>query len=430
MEETITMTSQELGRYEIVSQLIAGTINGTVAAKQLNLSVRQTKRLKSKVINEGAKGIQHGLKNTPGNHKIAEKVKKKAKKQLKKTYADFGPTLAAEKLEELHQIKLGVSTVRKLMIDEKLFTPKSRKTNKEYRAWRERKDCYGELEQFDGCYHHWFEKRGPECCLLASIDDATGKPTRLEFRGNESTKNVFGFWKEYVEEKGKPIAIYLDKYSTYKINHKSAVDNPELLTQFQRAANDLGIRLITAHSPQAKGRVERLFETLQDRLVKELRLRKINDVASANKFLKEQYIEDFSQKFGVVPKKEQDLHQPLTKIDKADLDKIFSVQSKRKVYNDFTFQFKSHWYQLAETQPTTVFRKDSLLIEERLDGTIQLSKKGKYLVFEALPARPLKVKMQLAAITPNKAPWKPPINHPWRKQITANVRQKQIISNP
>ena len=284
------------------------------------------------------------------------------------------------------------------------------------------------MQQFDGCYFPWFENRAPECCLLASIDDATGKPTGLEFRENESVKNVFGFWKRYIKEQGKPIAIYLDKYSTYKINHKSALDNSELLTQFQRAARDLGIQLITAHSPQAKGRVERLFNTLQDRLVKELRLRNINDLNAANRFLKEYYRDDFSQRFAVVPTKRENLHKPLTKIDQKNLDRIFSVQSKRKVGNDFTIRFKNNWYQLDEIQQVTIFRKNTVLIEERLNNSIQISLRDKYLNFQKLPKRPEKVKMKIMALAATQSTWKPPLNHPWRRQFAFAARQKQLTN--
>ena len=422
-KDLISMTNKELIRYEIVSSLIEKKINGAAAARQLNLSIRQVKRIKIRVKKQGAKGVIHKLRGAPSNRKIDQKLKAKTIKYLQNHYSDFKPTLACEKLSELQGINLGVTTIRNIMISEKLFAPKRRRKNKEYRAWRPRKEYFGEMQQFDGCYFPWLENRAPECCLLASIDDATGKPTGLEFRENESVKNVFGFWKRYIKEHGKPIAIYLDKYSTYKINHKSALDNSELLTQFQRAARDLGIELITAHSPQAKGRVERLFDTLQDRLVKELRLRGINDLNTANRFLKECYRHDFSQRFSVAPVKREDLHKPLTEIEQRNLDKIFSVQSKRKVGNDFTIRFKDSWYQLDEIQPATVCRKDAVLIEERLDSGIHISLHDKYLNFQKLPKRPEKVKMKILALAATKSTWKPPLNHPWRKQFAFAIRQ-------
>jgi len=423
----ITMTSQEAERLTIINNLIAKKINGTSAAKQLNLSVRQTKRLKAEVIKKGIKGIIHKLRGQKSNNKIKGDLLKEVKKIIRKNYPDFGPTLAAEKLMEIHKINLGVTTIRNLMIREDFFKPRKRKQNQEHRSWRARKECYGEMEQFDGGYHHWFEDRGEECCLLAAIDDATSKITKLKFGKSESVIEVFHFWKEYLETKNKPAAIYLDKFSTYKVNHKNAKDNHELLTQFQRACNDLNINLISAHSPQAKGRVERLFETLQDRLVKELRLRNISGIEAANNFLKKTYIADFNNRFSVIPAKDTDLHRSLTEHDKANLDKIFSIQSQRQVKNDFTIQFKNSWYQLDEIQPATVYRKDEVLVEERLDGSVHLSKKDKYLNFKKLPTRPEKIKTNLVAITPRKSNWIPPANHPWKKQIKADI-QYAIIS--
>jgi len=432
MEQSIiTMTNQEAERLTIINNLIAKKINGTDAGKLLNLSLRQTKRLKSRVIKEGTQGIIHKLRGQSGHNKIEEKLRRKVKRIIKKNYADFGPTLATEKLMEIHKINLGVTTIRNLMIEEEFFKTKKRKQNQKHRVWRERKECYGEMQQFDGSYHKWLEKRNgnKELCLLASIDDATGKITKLKFGKNEGVVEVFTFWKDYLQTKNKPVAIYLDKFSAYKVNHKNATDNHELLTQFQRACNDLNINLISAHSPQAKGRIERLFETLQDRLVKELRLQNISDAKTANKFLEETFIEDFNNRFSVVPTKDTNLHKPLTQYDQTNLDKIFSIQSQRQIKNDFTVQFKNIWYQLDEIQPATVYKKDLVLIEERLDGSIHLSKKEKYLNFKKLPARPEKIKTKLIALTPSKAPWIPPANHPWRKQISAQFEQKQLVHN-
>lgn len=422
MEYDIVMTNKESSRHAIITKLIASKINGTQAAKQLKLSIRQTKRLKASVIKNGIKGTIHKLRGKTGNNKLPEGTLKKAKEYIEENYSDFGPTFAQEKLEEVHKLKIGISTIRKLMIAEKFFTPRPKKKSSVYREWRERKESFGEMGQFDGSYHKWLEDRADECCLLANIDDATGKVT-LKFDTNESIPCVFEFWKDYVKTKGKPIAIYLDKYSTYKINHPAATDNKDALTQFQRAMETLGIKVISAHSPQAKGRVERLNETLQDRLVKELRLKKIDNMEAANIFLKE-YEKIFDSKFGVKAKKEGDLHVPLTKNELKNLDAIFSVHSKRLVRNDYTIQFKKQWIQLAEIQPTGVCKKDNVLIEERLDGSLHISLRGKYLNFEILPSRPEKMKVLLPMLTATKSEWKPPANHPWRKQkIQHNITQ-------
>ncbi len=414
-QKIISMTSKELSRYSVIAKLLNGQINGTEAAKQINLAIRQVKRLKSKVKQFGAKGLIHGSRGKSGNRRIDPKTIAQAKEYLKKHYSDFKPTFASEKLKERHNIKLGREKVRQIMIEVKLWKPKSRKTNKEYRSWRPRKEYYGEMQQFDGSYHLWFEDRAPEFCLLAAIDDATGKITQAEFVKNEGVKPAFAFWQKYAETKGKPVNVYLDRHSTYKINSRSLFDDPKVKTQFERAMKDLDIQVIHAHSPQAKGRIERLFGTLQDRLIKELRLEKINTRGEANKFLQEIFIPKFNQKFAVLTRK-KNLHKPLTKIDKTNLDKIFSEQNIRTVNNDFTIRFKGQWFQLSEIQPTLVLRRSKVSIEERLNGELFISLKDKYLDYTVLPERPQKViKMYVTGLTKQRQIWQPPANHPWRR---------------
>lgn len=420
-KELITMTQKELDKYETIKRLIAKEIAVGDAAKLIGVSARQIRRLRNKVRQDGAKGVIHGLRGKKSNNKTDPEILEKAAKAIREKYPDFGPTLAHEKLVEIEKMKIGRQTARNLMIAQKIWTPKPRKQNQEYRRQRERKECFGEMEQFDGCYHHWFEDRGEESCLLASIDDATGRITKLELTGNESVANVFGFWKEYVQDSGKPLAIYLDKFSTYKINHKNAVDNCEMITQFQRAARELDIVLIAANSPQAKGRIERLFPTLQDRLVKELRLRGIRDIPAANKFLKEEFIPDFNQRFSVMPKKKTDLHRKLSDVQRSNLDAIFSVQSQRLVQNDFTIRFKNQWIQIAKEQEVTVRRKDTVLMEERRDGSLAIRLRNKYLNFKILPEKPRKIKEAIAAIPAKRIASCPPASHPWRKRIAAEI---------
>ncbi len=419
--QLITMTNKEALRYEIIKDLLVKKIDGSEASKLLGLCLRQVKRIKASVMSIGIAGVIHGNRNKESNRKTSEEIISKAKEHLYKTYHDFNPLLAKEKLLELNKIDLSKETVRQLMIKEGLW--KSRKKNEAKKHfWRERKDNYGEMQQFDGSYHNWFEGRneqevGLEQCLLLSVDDATGKPTGARFEGNEGVEAVFRFWLEYILTHGLPISIYLDKFSTYKVNHKNAVDNEELMTQFQRAMNQLGVKLITAHSPQAKGRVEKMNGTFQRRLVKELRLANINTISEANTFLKEIFIPKFNKQFAVLPKKETDLHRKLTLEKIKELPAIFSRQSERIVCNDYTVRFKNSYYQLQEVQPTTVYKKDTVTIEEHLNGEVKLSLKNHYLNFSVLPDRPKKeLDVKLLALTNRKqANWKPPQNHPWRR---------------
>lgn len=428
----ICMTEKELFKYDIIKELIDGKINGTDASKQIEVSVRHIKRLKLKVTKYGAEGLIHKGRGKDSNRKLDPNIIKKAEKYLKEKYHDFKPTFASEKLNEVHDIKLGKETVRGIMTNMGLWKPKPRKQSKKWHIWRARKDNYGEMQQFDGSYHYWLEDRAEELCLLLSVDDATGKITHAKFDINESTIAVFKFWTEYFAKNGLPLSIYLDKFSTYKINHKNAVDNKDMITQFERAVNQTGIKPITAHSPQAKGRVERMFGTLQDRLVKEMRLAKINNIKQANEFLKG-YILRFNAKFSVIPNRRKNLHKTLSKQTKEKLPQIFSVQEQRKVNNDYTIMYKTKYFQLNQEQPTTVYKKDTVVVEEHLDGSVKINLKNNYLNYTVLPNRPKKeIDIKLPAITTKKqSSYKPPIDHPWRNPFLFGnkVKVSQMIKN-
>lgn len=422
----ITMTQKELSRYEVIKNLIAGRINGTAAAKQISLTVRQVKNIKAKIIKEGIKGIMHKSRGKQGNRKIAEEKIKKIERIVSEKYYDFGPTFASEKLKENHQMIISNETLRQLMAGWKLWKIKPRKQPRNMRCWRPRRDHYGEMEQFDGSYHHWLEDRSGELCLLLAVDDATGKITHAKFDHNESVKAVFAFWIEYFDKNGRPVSIYLDKFSTYKVNHKNAVDNHELKTQFERAMDQAGVKPITAHSPEAKGRVERIFETLQDRLVKEMRLAGISTIAEANKFLAD-YIPKFNARFAVVPNKKTDVHRPVNEPAREKLPQILSIQSPRKINNDYTIMFKNQYFQLDRNQPTTVYKKDAVVMEEYLNGAIKVNLKGHHLNYAILPERPKKqINVALPAIAKRKqSDWKPPTDHPWRRSLAGSIQQKQ-----
>jgi len=371
-------------------------------------------RIKRMVEKNGKKGAIHGSKGlAPGNatsNTITEKVTAFFKE---KKHHDFGPTFAQEKLVDIG-INLNPETLRLLMIKKKLWKPHPRRGPQVVHEWRERKESFGELVQFDGSYHDWFEDGGEEC-LLAAIDDATSRIVHAAFEDNEGVHAVFRFWWTYIETYGRPVAIYLDKFSTYKINCKSAVDNAELMTQFQRAMKELDIRTICANSPEAKGRVERLFGTLQDRMVKEMRLRDMKERDEANLYIYQNYIPDHDRRFSVVAKNSTDAHRPLSDALKVKLPSIFSVQSRRRVNNDYTVQFKTYWFQLEPTEGAAVYKRDELVIEERLDGIIHIRLKSKYLKYRVLPERPKQVYVPLVVLAAQKPPRIPSKNHPWRR---------------
>lgn len=411
------MTQKELKRIEIVHQVEEKKIKRGKAAELLSVSVRQIKRLVKAHREKGDAGLIHGLRGKQGNRAIDEDTKEKAVKLFKERYSDFGPTLAAEYLRDEDKLDIKGPTLRLVLIDEGLWEVKSRKQG--HKAWRERKDCFGEMVQFDGSHHDWFEGRGEKCVLLAGIDDTTGKILAIFFPA-EDTRSVFLFWREYFELFGKPHSIYLDRGSVYKVNAPKALDE-KVLTQFERAMeDDLGIGVIHARSPQAKGRVERLFETLQDRLVKALRLKGISDPETANTFLRSEFLLKFNKQFAKVPKSSINLHTPLKSSD--NLEAALSIQSNRFINNDFTVRFDNHWYQLGSTQPALVTPKMKVTIEKRLDQTIHIRLKSKYLVFKETD-KPVKEKKQptawaLTSNTSNHYPQMarvPAKDNPWRR---------------
>lgn len=420
------MSKREVDRFDVISRLLRKELNGSQAAALLRLCVRQVRRLKKMVKRKGAAGLIHAARGRISNRRMKEKNRKNIIGLLKGKYPDFGPTVAAEKLREIDQITCDPKTIRAMQIAEGLWKPRRKKTREQHRSWRQRRSAFGEMLQFDGSYHDWFEGRGGlgETCLLAAIDDATSRVVDAEFAPHEGVFPVFAFWRRYLENHGKPRTIYLDKFSTYKMNSAAAKENPDLKTQFARAMDELEIESLFANSPQAKGRVERLFDTLQDRLVKELRLAGISTIEDANAFLHETFLPAFNARFAVHPASTADLHRVLGAKERKSLPSVFSRQETRTVRNDFTFSFKTNWYQITKHQPVTVCKKDIVTVEEHLDATLHVRLRGKELAIAVLPERPKKLKVQFViakTAMPQKPPKKPAADHPWRQQIHAAV---------
>lgn len=389
-KQLIVMSTKELKQYDIIKKVINKELKGVEAAKLLSITDRHFRRLKKKVIVQGAKGLIHGNRGKPSNRRLPENERQRIINLINKYYADFGPLLAAEKLASRHNIHRHPSTIRNIMIAEGIWQPKQ-KQKKQYRSWRARKASLGEMVQYDGSYEHWFENRGPKCCLLAAIDDATSK-VWARFAEHEGVWPTFAFWQDYLKRFGKPNSIYVDKFSTYSMNHKLAKENPDTLTQFQRAMeNDLKIEIIHAQSPAAKGRVERLFKTLQDRLIKEMRLNNISTIKQANIFLETEFLPQFNAKFMVEAKTKADLHQPLNQAERKRLNSIFSRQYERVVRNDFTVYHQKQRFQLLKEQPVTICKKDKVIVEEHQNGSIYFRLRGKYLNYQILPPLPKKI---------------------------------------
>ncbi len=353
-----------------------------------------------------------------------EEPKKQALTLLTTHYADCGPTFAAEKLAT-HGIELGSETVRQLMTAQGLWTPPVRKPR--HRAWRERRACDGALLQVDGSHHPWFENRAPTCVLIAFIDDATSRVPYAVFVDSECTEALMQATWAYLEQEGRPLALSVDKDSIFVTTREPSIEEqlraqqPE--TQYARALRALDIEILHAHSPQAKGRVERLFGTLQDRLVKELRLKGISTRDAANQFLWDTYLSAHHQRFAVLPANPTNVHRPL--LPTHHLPAIFSVQGVRRVRRDFTLPWQGQWLQLEKDQPVPVFPNTEVLVEHRLDHSLYLRVKGQYLCFHPLPARPSPLPPPpppRISKPSHRSRYKPPPDHPWRNPLFPKKR--------
>lgn len=415
MTSTITMSQAQLQRFEVLSQLNSKQIKGQEASEKLGLSVRHIRRLKRNIQDKGAQSLVHGNRGKSSKRKVSDEVKEKVRVLLTTTYKGYGPTFASEKLTERDDIHVSDEWLRLFLTEEKIWTPKTRGQANINHIWRARMELRGAMEQFDGSYHHWIEGLDEEQCLLLAIDDATGHITKAYFDTNEGIVPVFTFWRDYAKEYDHfPRRIYVDKFSTYKINHKNAVDNPDTITQFERVLKTLGVELVCAHSPQAKGRVERVFGTLQDRLVKEMTLVGVTNRSEANAFLLA-YIPKFNEQFGVKAYKDGDAYLPI--LPTTTLSEVFATHHSRVVGNDFTVRFENGWYQISKEQSVTVRPRDTVVMERRLDLSVhmRLTRSNTYLNVTQLPVRPERTKL-VAFIAGKKVKTVPvpASNHPWR----------------
>ena len=419
MKDVHNLSSKELNRSTMLQRVINKTLTQKEVARSLGLTDRQVRRLMVKYRDEGTAGLAHKSRGKPSHNNLSQTTKDQAIELVKTKYPDFGPTFAAEKLAERNSLNINHETLRGLMIKEGIWQHKKRKAT--HRSRRERRACYGDMEQFDGCCHDWFEERllgGGQATLLASRDDANNM-VRAQFMDYEGTRPVMSYWWDYFKTYGKPTNIYLDRHSTYKINSKSAIDDDAMISQFERAMKQLNIEVIHANSPQAKGRIENLFGTLQDRLVKELRLAGVSDIAAANIFLLEKFLPAFNDRFCVVPQSDEDIHRPLTSRD--DLPAVLSIQSKRYINQDFTIRFQNQWLQLNKVQSTLVLPGNQVSIEERLDNSLHIQLNGHDLNYEIFKEKPASTKNSLTALANDQSligqrvPVKPSPEHPWRK---------------
>ena len=373
---TVTMSMRELDRLKVIQAVAAGELRAGFAAERLGMCSRQVRRLAHRYRIEGPVGLISRRRNKPSNRRIREDLENQVAQILRDQYPDFGPTLAMEKLAERHQIVLAKETVGRVRIAAGLWIPRKLRPPK-VQQLRTRRACVGELIQLDGCEHRWFEDRAPMCTALVFVDDATSRLMWLKFAGTESTFTYFEAMREYLGRYGKPLALYSDKASIFRVNRPGAV-NGSGHTQFSRALYELNIDGICANTPAAKGRVERAHLTLQDRLVKELRLAGISSIEAANTLMPS-FIEAYNSKFAKVPRDTHDAHRPVR--PEEDLDLIFARPELRKVSQNLLLHYERKLYVLVDTAENRRLIGKYVEMFEYPDGRIEIRVAGQALPY-------------------------------------------------
>ena len=413
-EDTITMAQHELRRLHVIRKAIDKIITQKDASEVIGISLRQAQRMVARVRLEGDKGIIHKSRGQPSNRSISDAIRRKVLTLFKATYHDFGPTLASEKLFERDKIKINDETLRLWLREEGI--PYKERKKRPHRQWRERKAHYGQMVQMDGSHHAWLENRGPWCVFMGYIDDATGIPFG-RFYTKEGTNPAMDSLKRYIKRYGIPQSVYLDNHTTYKSPKKQSIEdelkNEFALSQFERAAKELSIDVIHADSPQAKGRVERLFRTFQDRLVKDLRLEKISSIDEANDHLK-YFLPKYAKRFAVKARETDDLHRPVP--DGMDINGILCTKTIRALKNDFTVAHNRKFYQILDN-----VRTKKLVVEDRLNGSVVIRHKDTLLKFREIAARPKKEEPKKKYEFKLKRVYAPQAaSHPWKRGYKSN----------
>jgi hypothetical protein len=404
-EDMIMASPKELRRLHVIREVLDGVMKQVGAGEVLSLSSRQIRRVVKRVKLEGDRGIVHRSRGRVSNRAYADKVKDRAISLYREKYRGFGPTLAVEKLLERDGMELSDETLRAWLIESGDWK-KSRK-RRVHRRWRERKGHDGEMVQMDGSHHDWLEGRGRRCVLMGYVDDATGRGFG-RFYEYEGTVPAMDSFRQYIQRHGIPLSVYLDKHTTYKSTGEPSIEEQlegvGPLSEFERALKELGVEVIHAHSPQAKGRIERFFKTLQDRLVKEMRLRNIATIEEANGFLDEFWAQ-YNERFAIAPAGPKDLHRKIPQ--RLDLDQILCVKADRVLRNDFTVAYQGKLYQIEDH-----IRASKVKVHERLDGSISMRYKHRPLRFKEIGLRPAREKKP--SLKSEKRVSIPPPDHPWR----------------
>lgn len=374
----ILLSEKEMDRLCVLRQVKDRQLTQDEAGRRLELTSRQIRRLLKQVEGSGSKGIKS--RKAGGNRSFPADFKAQIMEVVKTTYADFGPTFAAEKLLECNGLAVNRETLRQWMIGAGLWKGRPRKAARIHQS-RERRPRFGELVQIDGSHHDWFEGRAPKCCLFVFIDDATSEILALLFEPSETTQGYLRCLEDHLKKNGRPLAYYSDKHSIFKTIRKVCVDGRFEDTQFHRALRELQIELICAHSSQAKGRVERANQTLQDRLIKEMRLRKISTIEEANAYLP-CFLEQHNKRFGVQAANRADAHRPLYHNPEA-LKRILSIQTTRKLTKNLEFSHKGKLYQIQRPGGGYHLRHATVMVYEHTEGIIEVVYKNESLHYKA-----------------------------------------------
>ena len=428
------MNHKEAKRAQVLELLKEHKISQQEASKQMGVTTRQVRRLSKRYLVEGLDGLVSKKRGAASNRRLDEATRATVIELIGTHYRDFGPSLAHEKLAELHGIRLSVESARQMMIQAGYWKARKGRASCPH-PMRERRPRFGEMIQIDGSPHDWFEGRSEFCTLLVFIDDATGKLTQLRFMPTETTLGYMRVLHDHIWAYGVPAALYSDRHSIFRINAKEAC--PEAETQFSRAARELGIECIHAHSPQAKGRVERANQTLQDRLVKEMRLAGIDDMDSANAWLPG-YIEQYNLRFAVEPKDPLDAHLAYPGTAET-LVRTLSVQVTKTLSKNLSCQHENQLLQVTTTDTGLGLRGAKVTLHEHFDGSRELLWRKRKLAYSVMS----KPKRQSAvadgksvnaqvdkAIAQRNTGHRPAANHPWRKMLVGKSAHDGQCTTP
>lgn len=382
--ELVSMSRKEIDRLDVIRRVLERRLTQVKAAQLLGLGPRQVGRLCASYGRHGPLGLVSRQRGKASNRRLPEALQARALGLVRERYADFGPTLAGEKLRELHGVDVARETLRKWMATAGIWLTRDKRRAKAHQP-RHRRSCLGELVQIDGSPHAWFEDRGPACSLLVYVDDATGTLMELRFVEVESTFDYFASTVAYLKRHGKPVAFYSDKHSIFRLYHQGATGRAKGLTQFGRALSDLNIDIICANTPQAKGRVERMNQTLQDRLVKELRLRGISNMEDGNAFLPA-FMVDYNRRFARAPQSAHNAHRPLQAGE--DLVQTFSWQEERTMSRNLTVHFKRVTYLIEPGPETLPLGGKRVQVREWEDGRVEIQCAGRTLPYSIFDKNP------------------------------------------